>query len=52
MADKWDVFTTWQCVLPPSRPADWQLKAIKDSIINFDKPKVAVLGATSEFRDH
>ena len=51
MADKWDVFTTWQCVLPPSRPAEWQLEVIRNSIANSDKPKVAVLGATIEFRD-
>ena len=51
MVDKWDVFTTWQCVLPPSRPDNWQLSIIKEHLTAYKKPVVAVLGATIEFRD-
>ena len=51
MADNWTIFTTWQCVLPPSRPAEWQLNVIRDCISKSKNPRVAVLGATIEFRD-
>lgn len=51
MVDKWDVLTTWQCVLPPSRPDNWQLSIIKEHLTAYKNPVVAVLGATIEFRD-
>jgi hypothetical protein len=52
MADDWGLFTTtWQHVLPPSRPDVWQLAIIKKKLDKIAAPKAAVLGATIEFRD-
>lgn len=51
MADNWSSFTGWQNVLPPSRPARWQLELIKEKIERNHCKNVAVLGSTIEFRD-
>lgn len=51
MADNWNFFTGWQNVLPPSRPAKWQLDIIKKIIQNNYCKNVAVLGSTIEFRE-
>jgi hypothetical protein len=51
--DSWSQFTTWHYVLPPSRPSERELKAIKRLVGQRGKPlkRAAVLGSTPEFRD-
>ena len=50
--DTWDHFTSWQLVLPPSRPSAEQLRVIRDRVADIDRTApVAVLGSTPEFRD-
>ena len=48
----WDNITTWEMVLPPSRPSSKQLSRIREGLaeVNRNAP-VAVLGSTPEFRD-
>jgi len=48
----WSHDSTWNLVLPPSRPNDFQLSIIKNKIksLPYDA-NVAVLGSTPEFRD-
>ncbi len=48
----WDVMTGWGAVLPPSRPAAWQLD-IARQVLQACRPDdpVAVLGSTPEYRD-
>ena len=48
----WDEVTTWDLVLPPSRPSTDQLRFIRSSIEHIPRDStVGVLGATPEFRD-
>lgn len=50
--NSWAKFTSWQCVLPPSRPARWQLRIIRNAVKHISRESpVAVLGSTIEFRD-
>ena len=51
MADNWNLFTGWQNVLPPSRPAAWQIDIIKELVQNSHCKSAAILGSTIEFRD-
>lgn len=51
MADNWSLFLGWQKVLPPSRPAKWQLDIIRNLLSGKHCINVAVLGSTIEFRD-
>lgn len=51
MADNWNFFTGWQNVLPPSRPAAWQIDIIKEYVQNSHCKSAAILGSTIEFRD-
>lgn len=47
MADTWDRMTTWDLVLPPSRPSGGQLEDIRDTIEHTPRSApVAVLGST------
>src|SRR5438552_17781697 len=52
MADMWSHIRTWWLVLPPSRPAAWQLARVRKEIRDVDRSApVGVLGSTPEFRD-
>jgi SAM-dependent methyltransferase len=48
----WSRMVDWRFVLPPSRPAYWQLTAIRSALNgrNRESP-IAILGSTPEFRD-
>ncbi len=48
----WSSITTWNLVLPPSRPDIWQLEIIQEYLEKKDNiTAIAVLGSTVEFRD-
>ena len=49
----WSLESTWELVLPPSRPCENQLKIINGYISKLNPKKicVAILGSTPEFRD-
>lgn len=52
MRDTWSKMAKWELVLPPSRPDQWQLDAIRARSRGINKTMpVAVLGSTREFRD-
>ena len=48
----WDKITTWELVLPPSRPSELHLRWFRShlSTLRHDDP-IAVLGSTPELRD-
>ena len=48
----WDALVDWRYVLPPSRPAYWQLEITRRFLRTRNRREpVAVLGSTPEFRD-
>lgn len=48
----WSRMVDWRLVLPPSRPAYWQLRAIRQALHGRDRgAPIAILGSTPEFRD-
>ncbi len=50
--DTWRRMVDWSLVLPPSRPAAWQLLQIQRYLIARDRHRpIAILGSTPEFRD-
>jgi hypothetical protein len=50
--NSWSKFRNWQSVVPPSRPADWQIEMCRKSLSRLPKiDKVAVLGSTIEYRE-
>ena len=52
MADTWEQMSTWDLVLPPSRPSSWHLTTFREALRTRDRREpVAVLGSTPEFRD-
>jgi len=51
-AETWDRIANWQFVLPPSRPAMWQLAHIRRVLLKIPRSApVAILGSTPELRD-
>jgi hypothetical protein len=49
----WSKHSTWDFVLPPSRPDDFQLGLIRETVLKYDSSTICVgiLGSTPEFRD-
>jgi hypothetical protein len=51
-SETWGKISNWRLVLPPSRPAAWQLALLRKALDRLDRGRpVAVLGSTPEFRD-
>lgn len=49
----WEIIRSWHNVLPPSRPSERELRWLARLITRTapDKPSIAILGSTPEFRD-
>lgn len=52
MQSKWDFEHEWELLLPPSRPAQYQLDIIREILNSISKEApIGVLGSTPEYRD-
>jgi len=50
--NSWSKYKSWQSVIPPSRPAKWQIEECRSALETIPRNiDIAVLGSTIEFRE-